>query len=166
MNRVHDDQETTETESSSEEYLVHNVGRYSNDPVCFQMLINGKQLSMDVDTGEEVSIILEKTREEIFPEEKLRPPNFKLKTYTNEPIKLTGTVGARNRDQKFKTVVCGSLGAGTKCPMIRKWTIKSCPVDRIGQYLNSACSHHSHFTSTSLQLTSVFSSAHLSTVEQ
>ena len=70
-NRLHDDQETTETESSSGKYTVHNVGRYSNDSVYVQMLINGKRLSMEVDTGAEVSIISEKTREEIFPEEKL-----------------------------------------------------------------------------------------------
>ena len=61
VNRVHSNQVTTKTESSSEEYTVHNIGRYSNDPVYVQMLINGKQLSMQVDTGEEFSIILEKT---------------------------------------------------------------------------------------------------------
>ena len=71
MNKIHDDQETTKTESSSEEYTVHSIERYSNDPVYVQMLINGKRLSMELDTGAEVSIILGKTREEIFPEEKL-----------------------------------------------------------------------------------------------
>ena len=73
MNRVQDDQGATETESSREEYKVHNVGRYSNDPVYIHMLINGKKLSMELDTGAEVSIISEKTREEIFPGVKLRP---------------------------------------------------------------------------------------------
>ena len=72
MNRVHGDQETIEKESSSEEYTVHNVGRFSNNLVYVQMLINGKRLSIEVDTGAEVSIISEKTREEIYPEEKLR----------------------------------------------------------------------------------------------
>ena len=55
------------------------------------MLINGKWLNVEVDTEAEVSIILEKTREEIFPEEKLRPSDLKLKTYTNESMKITGT---------------------------------------------------------------------------
>ena len=45
MNRVQDDQETTETESSSEEYTVHNGGRYSNDPVYIQMLVDRKRLA-------------------------------------------------------------------------------------------------------------------------
>ena len=51
INRVHNDQETIDSESSTEEYTVHNVGSYYNDPVYVQMLINGKQLSMEVDTG-------------------------------------------------------------------------------------------------------------------
>ena len=41
MNRVYDDQETSKTKGSSEECKVHNVGRYSNDPVYAQMMING-----------------------------------------------------------------------------------------------------------------------------
>ena len=81
MNRVHGDLETTETEGSSEEYAVNKFGRYPNDPIYVQMLINDKRLSMEVATGAEVSIILEKTREEIFPDEKLRPSDLKLKTY-------------------------------------------------------------------------------------
>ena len=60
MNRVHNDQETIETESSSEECKVHNIGGYFNDPVYVHMLINRKRLSMELDTGAEVSIISEK----------------------------------------------------------------------------------------------------------
>ena len=59
MKRDHDNQETTETGSSSEQYTVHNIVRYFNDPVYVQMLTNGKRLSMEVDTGAKVSIILE-----------------------------------------------------------------------------------------------------------
>ena len=61
MNTVQDDQETTQTESGSDGYRVHNIGRYSNDPVYIQMLTNGKWLSMEVDTMAELSIISEKT---------------------------------------------------------------------------------------------------------
>ena len=73
MNRVHDDQGTTETKNSSEEYTVYNVGRYSNDPVYIQMLNNSKRVSMKLDTGAEVSIITEKSRKQIFPEQNYDP---------------------------------------------------------------------------------------------
>ena len=95
MNRVHDDEGTTEIESSNKEHKVHNLGRYSNDLVDVHTLSYGKGLSMELDTGAEVSIISEKTREEIFPEERLRSSDLKLKTYTDEPMKVTGTLNVK-----------------------------------------------------------------------
>ena len=117
MTRVHDDQETTEMESSSVEYIVDNVGRYSNDLVYVQMLINAKWLSMELDTGAEVSIISEKTRKEIFPDEILRPSNLKLKTYTNEPMKVTGTLNIKvqYKDQFTKLVLVVTAGKDQVC---------------------------------------------------
>ena len=52
-----------------------------------------------------------------------------------------------------------SLGAGVPRYVITK--LKSCPVERLGQYLNDTCSHHSHF-SLALSISSVqFSLAQL-----
>ena len=84
------------------------------DPVYIHTLINGKQLSMELDTGAEVSIISEKTREEIFPEEKLRPSDLKLKAYTNEPMKVTGTLNVKVQyeDQFKKLVLVVTAGNG------------------------------------------------------
>ena len=78
------------------------------------MLINGKKLSMELDTGAEVSIISEKTREETFPEEKLRPSDLKLKTYTNEPMKVTGTLNVKVQyeDQVKKLALVVTAGNG------------------------------------------------------
>ena len=45
------------------------------------MFINGKQVSMELDTGAQVFINLKKTREETLPGEKLQPLDLKLKTY-------------------------------------------------------------------------------------
>ena len=78
------------------------------------MLINGKGLSMELDTGAEVSIISEKPREEVFPGEKLRPTDLKLKTCTNEPMKVTGTLNIKfqydDQFQKLVLVVTGGNG--------------------------------------------------------
>ena len=69
---------------------------------------------MELDTGAEVSIISEKTREEIFPEEKLQPLDIKLKTYTNEPMKVTGilNVKVQYEDQFKKLVLMVTAGNG------------------------------------------------------
>ena len=77
--------QATDTEgSSSEEYQLHHVGVRSCDPVEVQVTVNGKQLTMEVDTGAALSIISESTRKAVFPDEKLRPSNIVLKTYTEE----------------------------------------------------------------------------------
>ena len=44
-------------QKSQIEYKVHKVARYSNDSVYVHMLINREKLSMELDTGAEVSII-------------------------------------------------------------------------------------------------------------
>ena len=77
----------------------------------------------------------------------------------NESTRRLPCVGTRKsereRDQILNTVVCGSFGAGSRCPMVGNHSIKSCPVDRLGQNLNSACSHHSQFISVHFDFTSV-----------
>ena len=77
--------QSTDTEgSSNEEYQLHHVGVLLCDPVGVQVTVNSKQLMMEVDTGDALSIILESTRRAIFPEEKMRPSNLVLKSYTKD----------------------------------------------------------------------------------
>ena len=103
INKVNYDQATTETESSREEYTVHNVGRYSDDSVYVHKLINGKTLRMELDTWEEVSINFERTREEIFPEEKIRPSDLNWRLIPMNRWRYT------NRHTERKTPVRGSV---------------------------------------------------------
>ena len=69
---------------------------------------------MEVDTGAALSIISEKTRKTFFPSEKLRPSDLVLKTYTNEPLKVVGTLNVRVQyeDQLKKLVLVVTAGDG------------------------------------------------------
>ena len=58
-------------------------------------MINGKRLDMEVDTSGALSLISESKRKAVFPNEKLRPAKIILKTYTNEPIEVVGTLNVR-----------------------------------------------------------------------
>ena len=60
--------------------------------------------------------------------------------------RLLARENQRERDQILNTVIRSSLGAGSRCAMVDNYSIKSCPVDQLGQYLNSTCSDHSQFT--------------------
>ena len=96
-NWVQDDWEEWEAEesSSSDEYVFHQVGNRSVDPANKQVQINNRQLTMEVNTGAALSIISKKTRKAVFSDEKLRPSKLILKTYTNEPLKVMGTLNVR-----------------------------------------------------------------------
>ena len=94
--RLDDDKRSHSSEdSNSDEYELHHLGKRSSEPVQVQMIINGKRLDMEVDTGAALSLISESKRRAIFPNEKLRPANLILKTYTNEPIEVMGTLNVR-----------------------------------------------------------------------
>ena len=116
--RVQDDQES----SSSEEYVLHKVGNRSVDPVLVQVQINGKPLKMEVDTGAALSIISEGTRMAIFPEEKLRASGLVLKTYTNEPMQVIGTLNVRVQyESQIKKLVLVVIAGNGPSLFGRNW---------------------------------------------
>ncbi len=94
--RLDDDEHSHSPEdASSDEYELHHIGKCSTEPVQVQMMVNGKRLDMELDTGAALTLISESKRKAIFPKEKLRPANLVLKTYTNEPIEVMGTLNVR-----------------------------------------------------------------------
>ena len=71
------------------------MGTQSSPPVEVDVVVNGTSLTMEVDTGAAVSIISEKTRRALLPHLKLRASDLVLRTYTEEPIKVIGTLNVR-----------------------------------------------------------------------
>ena len=61
----------------------------------------------------------------------------------------------RERDQSLSMSFCHSLGAGVPWYVITQ--LRSCPIERLGKYLNDTCSHHSHFSSVLLTSVDYFS---------
>ncbi len=101
-------------ESSEEDFKIHNMSKRSPDPIIVQLQLNGKSLDMEVDTGAALSVISETTRLEVFPNDTLHPSNLILKTYTDEHMKVTGTINMRvaygNQKQKLVLVVVAGDG--------------------------------------------------------
>lgn len=112
---VQDDKQSSDDAASSDgEFLLHKVGSRSPDPITVPMLLNGKTLTMEVDTGAALSVISESTRQSVFPEEPLHPSKLILKTYTDEQMDVTGTLNMRVQygDQKKKLVLVVVGGDG------------------------------------------------------
>ncbi len=59
-------------------------------PIEVTVDVEGKPLTMELDTGAAVSIISDATRRRIFPDVKLRKSKIILKTYTDQKMKVTG----------------------------------------------------------------------------
>ena len=67
------------------------IGRSAKpQPIKCGALIEGKLITMEVDTGTEVSLIFEGTRESLFPLMQPAQSSVILKTYTGEVIPIVG----------------------------------------------------------------------------
>ena len=72
--------------------LAFGANSSKSGPIYCDVLVEGTPLTMEVDTGAEVSVISETTctRKSLFPESKLAKTNVVLKTYTHETIPVLG----------------------------------------------------------------------------
>jgi len=56
------------------------------------LLLEGKPLSMELDTGASVTLVLEQTFQRLFGEQALDPTSIQLRTYSGEAIQVLGQV--------------------------------------------------------------------------
>ena len=67
MYRLDGERSHSSKDSSSDEYELHGIGKCSTEPVEVQMMINGKRLDMDVNTGTALSLSYQNQKESHFP---------------------------------------------------------------------------------------------------
>ena len=79
-------------DTCGDEYFLHRLGQHSSSTIQVSMCLYGIPIEMEVDTGADVSIISEATRQKEFPLLKLHPSDVILKTYTSEPVKIIGNL--------------------------------------------------------------------------
>ena len=77
---------------SSEELHLFTIGMTSSKatPIRCEVLIEKQPITMEVDTGAEVSLISDNMRKQHFPNAKLNKTNVVLKTYTQETLPTLG----------------------------------------------------------------------------
>ena len=79
-------------EDSDESVEVHVVGKSLTNLIHVEVRINGKPLSMEVDTGAAVSLISYKKLKQVLPRIRIRKTTVVLRTYTSEVIPVRGEV--------------------------------------------------------------------------
>ena len=69
------EQSSDDDASINSEFLLYKMGSRSSDPITVSMLLNGKELAMEVDAGAALSVISESTQQSVFPKSLCTPPN-------------------------------------------------------------------------------------------
>ena len=86
----------------------------ASEPYKVPLVVNGKKLLMELDTGAAVSIISDHTRRSLFPDLPLRDSSLTLRTYTEEQMEVVGQLNVRvqcgDQVEKLVLVVVGGNG--------------------------------------------------------
>ena len=90
-------------ETSDTELPIYAIGESSSRPLRTDVLVNGKRLTMEIDTGAAVSIISEHQKKLHFPDATLAESSVQLRTYTGEHMPVLGRLR-----------VCAKYGEQTK----------------------------------------------------
>ena len=75
---------------NDETVLICQVGSHTSPPYEVVVTLNGKPVTMEIDTGAAVSIMSNQTKKALFPSEVLNKPTLNLRTFTSEPIPVLG----------------------------------------------------------------------------
>ena len=79
-------------DSNDEEYHLHTVASTVAKPIKATLRVEGKPLTMEVDTGAAFSVVSENTYNSTLGNIPLRKSNILLKTYTDERIPVAGQI--------------------------------------------------------------------------
>ena len=74
-----------------------NSKRLSGKPITIAVVVNDRELTMELDTGAAVSIMSEQTLQRLFPQAPLKQTRVLLRTYSGEPLKVLGELRAEVR---------------------------------------------------------------------
>jgi hypothetical protein len=102
------------SDDEADDLHLYRVGQHTSvsKPLVCTLQIQKQIVEMEIDTGADVSLISEKTHQQLFPDLPIEPTTVRLKTYTNEAITVKGqiTVHVQYGQQTAQLrliVVCG-----------------------------------------------------------
>ena len=88
-------EEVTETlgeTDCSEDLMLYTIRYEGGKPLLLDVSLNGKPLTMELDTGAAVSLVSERVFQSLLPEYELVPSRVPLRTYSGERMEVLGVV--------------------------------------------------------------------------
>ena len=110
--------------SSVNEYQLFVVHSPNSNPLKATLLVEGHQLTMEIDTGAAVSLVSEETVNSSFMKNlPLHPTDVRLHTYTGEAVQVLGKVMVRviNKDEASVTLPLLVVKGGATTLLGRDW---------------------------------------------
>ena len=90
MTTTHDQE--PESKEDDESLPLYTVGGGATPPIKVPLLVDGKSLTMELDTGAAVTIVSEKQYKDLFPHLPLQESQVLLKTYSGEQLPVVSDV--------------------------------------------------------------------------
>ena len=82
--------EEGEEEDLMENLMLNTIRYEQGKPLVMDLTLNGKQLTMELDTRAAVSLVSQKTFQSLLPDCELKPSRVPLTTYSGEPMEVLG----------------------------------------------------------------------------
>ena len=116
-----DDQEP-ELEKDNESLPLYTVGGGATPPIKVPLSVEGKLLSMELDTGAAVTIVSEKQYNDFFSNLPLKKSQVLLKTYSGEQLSVIGDADVRVQyEQQMQDLVLTAVAGDRPCLLGRNW---------------------------------------------
>ena len=98
------------------------MGGGATPPIKVPLTVDGKNLTMELDTGAAVTIVSEKQYDNLFSNRQLKKSQVLLKTYSGEPLPVIGEVEVRVQyEQQEKDLVLTVVAGNGPCLLGRNW---------------------------------------------
>ena len=112
--KVHQmDEQSSDSDSSGDDLnhmsQVNSMDNKGNEAMYVSPRVNGKKMSMQIDTGSARSIITLTEFKDKFPEQPLKNTSVMFKTYTGQLVRPTGKFTAKvklQRSEEKPAIVC------------------------------------------------------------
>lgn len=86
---------TTDGETTDANLPISTIGKSASRPFRTNVLVNGKAISMEIDTGAALSIMSERQQKLLLPDAPIEKSYVRLKTYTGENMPVVGKLNAK-----------------------------------------------------------------------
>ena len=114
---------TTVDDNASEESLpLYTVGGGATPPIKVPLSVDGKSLTMELDTGAAVTIMSERQYNDLLSNLPLRESQVLLKTYSGERLPVIGDIDVRvQHEQQSQDLVLTVVAGDGPCLLGRNW---------------------------------------------